>query len=354
MPIRRYNPSLTSLFAELQDQLLALEGQRSIANLRGGFTSKILNNRRYWYFQYRDPSQAVRQIYIGPNGEATRRFVETFEQEREKVQTDEHQIERLCAMLRQGGLRTADAGTFRILRALSDAGLFRQGAVLVGTHAFTTIGNLLGVQWEHPSAQTQDIDVARDNSVDLALPPGDSMDLPAVLENLQMGFLPVPPLNPKEPSTSFKVRGRDFRLDLLTPSKGERTSPVYFASINASAQPLRFLDYIMEQPERAPFIGRSAFLVNVPDPARFAFHKLMSSQLRAPAFHAKARKDREQAGQLLEVLIDDRPTDLESAWQVIHERGKTWTRALSKGLAALGKSNPELTASLHAVLDRPD
>ena len=351
MTVHRYDATLTSLFAELLDQLLALAGQRSIANLRGGFTSKTLNNRRYWYFQYREPNQTVRQIYIGPDGAATRRFVETFEQEREKVETDERQIERLCAMLRQGGIRTADAGTFRILRALSDSGLFRQGAVLVGTHAFVTIGNLLGVRWAHPSAQTQDIDVARDNSLDLALPPADSMDLPAVLDNLQMGFLPVPSLNRKVPSTSFKVRGRDFRLDLLTPAKGTRTRPVYFASINASAQPLRFLDYIMEQPERAPFIGRSAFLVNVPDPARFALHKLISSQLRVPAFHAKATKDQEQAAQLLELLIEDRPADLESAWQGIHRRGKPWMRALSNGLTALEKSHPELTASIRDRLN---
>lgn len=351
MAIHRYNATVTSLFAELMDQLLTLEGQRSIANLHGGFTGKTLSNRRYWYFQYREPNQSVRQIYIGPDGPATRRFVETFEHEREKVETDERQIERLCAMLRQGGMRIADAGTFRILRALSDSGLFRQGAMLVGTHAFVTIGNLLGIQWRNPSAQTQDIDVARDNSLDLALPPGEDMDLPAVLDNLEMGFLPVPPLNPKEPSTSFKVRGRDFRLDLLTPAKGARTKPVHFSSINAAAQPLQFLDYIMEQPERAPFIGRSAFLVNVPDPARFALHKLISSQLRTPAFQAKAGKDREQAAQLLEALLEDRPADVESAWQAIQQRGRRWTRAVSNGFATLEKSHPELTAPMQQVLN---
>jgi hypothetical protein len=107
----------------------------------------------------------------------------------------------------------------------------------------------------------------------------------------------------------------------------------------------------MEQPERAPFIGRSAFLVNVPDPARFALHKLISSQLRVPAFHAKATKDQEQAAQLLELLIGDRPADLESAWQGIHRRGKPWMRALSNGLTALEKFHPELTASIRDRLN---
>lgn len=350
MPVQRYNATVTNLYAELLDQVLALEGQRSIANLRGGFTSKTINDRKYWYFQYRDLSQSVRQIYIGPDNETTQRFVQRFEVGRAEFEPDEREIEKLCGMLRQGGMRTVDAGTFRILRALADSGLFRQGAVLVGTHAFVIIGNLLGVRWANPSAQTQDIDVARDNSVDLAVPPRESIDLPGVLESLESGFLPVPALNRKAPSTSFKVRGRDLRLDLLTPTTTSRSKPVYFDSIKAAAQPLKFLDYVMEQPERAALVGPTAVLVNVPDPARFALHKLISSQLRAAAFQAKAAKDREQAAQLLGVLLEGRRFDVESAWQSIQQRGQRWTRAVLNGLALLEKSHPEVAASAREVV----
>lgn len=350
MAAYRYDATVTSLYAELLDQLLALEGQRSITSLRGGFATKKLNQRLYWYFQYREPNQSVRQIYIGPDNEATRRFAERFEEDREKANTDEQQIEKLSAMLRQGGIRTADAGTFRILRALADSGLFRQGAVLVGTHAFVTLGNLLGVRWDNPSAQTQDIDVAQDNSLDLALPPSQNLDLPTVLDNLKIGFLPVPALNAKEPSTSFKIRGRDLRLDLLTPATSQSTKPVFFDSINACAKPLKFLDYIMEQPERAAFIGRSAFLVNVPDPARFAFHKLISSQVRTAAFHAKARKDLMQAAQLLEVLFEERRFDIESAWQSIQGRGKRWVQVIHNSLDKLEHSHPGLATAVKSLL----
>jgi len=350
MAVHRYSTTLTSLYAELLDQLLALEGQRSIASLRGGFTSKTLNDRRYWYFQYREPNQSVRQIYIGPDGETTRRFMERFDSERPKVAIDEQQIEKLCAMLRQGGMRIADAGIFRILRSLGDSGLFRQGAVLAGTHAFVTIGNLLGVRWANPSAQTQDIDIVRDNAVDLVLPPVKNINLPAVLENLELGFLPVPALNPKEPSTAFKLRGKDLRLDLLTPAKQARRKPVYFSSLNAAAQPLQFLDYIMEQPERAAFIGRSGVLVNVPDPARFALHKLVTSQLRAAAFQAKAKKDLEQAAQLLEVLLEDRHLDIESAWKALQKRGDRWTGAVLNGLSQLERAHADLAASVRELM----
>jgi len=350
MPINRYNASVTSLYAELLDQLLALEAQRSIANLRGGFTSKRLNDRHYWYFQYRDLNQSVRQVYIGPDNEATRRFIERFEHGRAQVEPDERQIERLSGMLRQGGMQTADAGAFRILRGLADSGMFRQGAVLVGTHAFLAIGNVLGVRWAGPSARTQDFDVARDNSVDLALPPRETIDLPAVLESLEMGFLPVPALNAKAPSTSFKVRGRDLRLDLLTPAKTAGRKPVYFDAIKAAAQPLEFLDYLMEQPERAAYIGRSALLVNVPDPARFALHKLIASQMRVAAFQAKATKDREQAAQLLEVLLEDRRFDVERAWQAVQNRGNQWVRRALNGLDQLEGPHPRVTALAREVV----
>src|SRR3546814_14487211 len=36
---------------------------------------------------------------------------------------------------------------FRIVQRLSDYGFFRAGGVLVGTHAFLSFGNMLGVRW---------------------------------------------------------------------------------------------------------------------------------------------------------------------------------------------------------------
>lgn len=351
MPIRRYNATVTTLYAELLDQLLALEGQRSIATVRGGFATKTLNERRYWYFQYRDLNQQVRQVYIGPENDSTRKFVEHFEHGRDAAAPDERRIEELAVMLRHGGMRTVDAGAFRVLRALADSGLFRQGAVLVGTHGFISLGNLLGARWPNPSAQTQDIDVARDDTVGLALPPRETIDLPGVLEGLRMGFLPVPALNPKEPSTAFKVRGQPLRLDLLTPAKSRRSQPVYFESLNAAAQPLPFLDFVMEQPERAVLIGRSAVLVNVPDPARFALHKLITSRERAAAFHAKAAKDLVQAAQLLAVLLEDRPYDVATAWTAVKTRGRRWTRNVLDGLGALEDGHPALVAAARDVIN---
>src|SRR3546814_4188196 len=48
---------------------------------------------------------------------------------------------------------------FRIVQRLSDYGFFRAGGVLVGTHAFLSFGNMLGVRWAE-ALRTQDVDFA--------------------------------------------------------------------------------------------------------------------------------------------------------------------------------------------------
>lgn len=351
MPIRRHDATVTALYAELFDQLLALEAQRSIAHLSGGFTGKTIKGRRYWYFQYRELGQTVRQVYVGPDTEAIRRLVERFESGKAALEPDRARLEQLCAMLRRAGMMVTDVAAFRVLQALGDSGLFRQGSILVGTHAFAAIGNLLGVRWMHPAAQTRDVDLAKVTDLELALPSGEEVDLPEVLARLEMGFLPVPGLNPKHPSTAFKVRGKELRLDLLTPAHRGRRKPVYFPALNAAAQPLPFLDYLVAYPERAAVIGRSAVLVNVPDPARFAFHKVLASQVRAAAFHAKSRKDLDQAAELFEVLLQDRPADLRSAWADLVGRGRRWRDHTMRGLKQLAREHEGLIRHLRQGLE---
>ena len=85
--------------------------------------------------------------------------------------------------------------------------------------------------------RTQDIDLAAGQALEVAVPQIEA-DLPAALESLNMGFLPVPGLDPKRPQTSFKVRGHSLRVDLLTPATGSRNGkPVYISRLKAAAQP---------------------------------------------------------------------------------------------------------------------
>ena len=144
-------------YAELLDQLLALDAQRSIGHAPGAFVRKTIKGRAYVYFQYSTPGGTTRQAYIGPASAALDAVVARFAAEREGLREDRARIEELAAVLRAGGAAVTDASSARVIAALADAGVFKQGGVLVGTHAFLALGNLLGVRWDGASARTENI-----------------------------------------------------------------------------------------------------------------------------------------------------------------------------------------------------
>jgi len=340
-----------TLYAELLEHLMGVRAQRSIGGLTGSFAEKTIKGEKYLYWQASQPGGKTRQFYLGRRTPALERVVRRLEKQQAAIAPDLERVRRLAAQLRAGGANVADASSARVVRALAESGLFDAGAVLVGTHAFAVLGNLLAVRWVSGSLRTQDVDVAgaRDADIDVAVPDVEA-DVPTLLEGLEMGFLPVPPLDPKHPSTSFKIRGQALRVDLLCPKRGAADDPVFIRRFGAAAQPLAYLDYLLAEPERAVLIDGGAALVNVPAPARFAFHKLLVATLRPAAFQAKAEKDIVQAAQVLEVLVEARPGDLPPAWDSLRGAGRNWDRAASRGLALLGRRHPAVHAQVAAIL----
>jgi hypothetical protein len=341
-----------TLYAELLEHLVGVHAERAVGRLGGSFTEKTVKGERYVYWQTSHPGGTTKQFYLGRKTPAVERMVQRFERSRTEFAPDVERMHRLAAQLRVGGANTTDGPSARVIRALSDSGLFEAGAVLVGTHSFGVLGNLLGVQWVSASVRTQDVDLAGkpDSDIDVAVPDIHT-DVPSVLESLDMGFLPVPPLDPKRASTSFKVRGRALRVDLLCPQRGAADRPVFIRRFNAAAQPLRYLDYVLEMPEKAVLVNGGATLVNVPAPARFAFHKLVVAPRRPAAFQTKANKDVAQASQVLEVLVHSRQGDLSIAWRELCARGSNWRASAQRGLDLLRRSSPDVHARVLRVLE---
>jgi len=338
---------IQTIYAELLEQLAAYEAARAIGHTPGSFVTKTIKGQEYYYFQHMGPGGAKHQTYLGRRDSALDALAERFAEGRLSLASEQESIERLAALLRAGGAMLTDGPSARVLRGLADAGIFHAGAVLVGTHAFIVLGNLLGVRWES-SLRTQDVDIAADPGLAIAAP-GASVDLPSALDSLQMGFLPVPGLDPKSPTTSFKVRGRALRVDLLTPATRARSQPMIVPRFAAAAQPLRFLDYVIESPVRAAVVDGGAAAVNVPDPARFALHKLIVAGERPAAMAAKREKDLVQAAQLLEVLGEDRPGDLTLAWEALAARGGAWVKRVARSLPALERVSPDAARSVRKL-----
>jgi len=342
--VRRQPLEVQTIYAELLEQLVAYEAARSIGHTAGSFVTKTVKGQEYYYFQHVGPGGAKRQTYLGRRDSALDGLANRFADGKISIAADLESIQRLAALLRAGGAMITDAPSVRVLRALADAGVFHAGGVLVGTHAFIVLGNLLGVRWAS-SLRTQDVDIAADPRLDIAVP-GMSADLPSALENLEMGFLPVSGLDAKSPTTSFKVRGQSLRVDLLAPTARAQSRPVRVARFAAVAQPLKFLDYLIESSTRAAVVGGGVAAVNVPDPARFALHKLIVAGERPAVMHSKRDKDLSQAAQLLEVLQADRPGDVILAWEALGMRGKSWVDRVTKSISALERISPDAAQSM--------
>lgn len=165
-----------TVYAELLDQLRALDAHRSIGHAPGAFVPKTIKGRAYLYFQYSTPGGATRQAYIGPKSEALDAVVARFAAGRAALREDRERIEELAAVLRAGGAAVTDAASARVLAALADAGVFR----LAWTHAFLALGNLLGVRWEGASQRTEDVDIGAARVLEVAVPPGDA-DVPPAM-----------------------------------------------------------------------------------------------------------------------------------------------------------------------------
>lgn len=345
--MQRQPLEVQTIYAELLEQLSVYEASRSIGHTAGSFVTKMVKGQEYYYFQHVVPGGTKRQTYLGRRDSELDELADRFAEGRVNIAADQQSIERLAALLRAGGAMVTDPPSARVLRALADAGVFHAGGVLVGTHAFIVLGNLLGVRWD-TSLRTQDVDIAVDPRLDIAIP-GIDADLPSARESLQMGFLPVPGLDAKSPTTSFKVRGQSLRVDVLTPAKGSNLRPVSLPRFAAAAQPLRFLDYLIDSSIKAAVVDGGVVAVNVPDPARFALHKLMIAGERPASMQAKREKDLSQAAQVLEALHSDRPGDLAIAWDALVDQGMSWVKRVMASTAALDRISPTAAHSVRSL-----
>ena len=336
--IDRLPEDVQTLHAELLALLLARESARQWSHLAGTFATKTVSGRDYVYFQYSDPGGEKRQFAIGPRSKELDAIVAAYQRDRSEHSDDLGQIDRLARLLRAGGAATLPSAVARVVRGLADAGVFRLGGVLVGTTAFLVLGNTLGVHWPHAAWTTQDIDIA--GHLQLATPQLDA-DVPKALDSLQMGFVPVPQFDPRHASTSFKIRGKQLRLDLITPGTDADESPIFIPRFRAAAAPIKFLSLLLADAGPSAAIANGATLVVVPTPARFALHKLLISQSRSVVQQTKTTKDLHQAALLLEVLAEDRPEDLEPAARSFAASKQPVVARIDRALAAASKRWPE-------------
>tara|TARA_R110002096_G_scaffold17196_1_gene59421 strand:+ start:931 stop:1959 length:1029 start_codon:yes stop_codon:yes gene_type:complete len=299
------------------------------------FKSKKINGKRYWYL-YKSIGKTRREHYLG---EETTALLDRIDDEKALWQSnvdDRGLRTSLVNMLIGGGMSALSRDEGKVLTLLERNGVFLAGAALVGTLAFRAYSNMLGVSW--PSdAGTQDVDIAADNQYLLAVPrPKAPVNLGQLILDSGLGFIEVPTLNPKQPSTSFRIRNRDFRVDVLAPMRGRETArPIKLEPFGTYATPLRHLDYLLEDIQPAVLLYGHGIMINVPAPGRFAVHKCVISQKRGSTAAARIRKDLSQAEQMFQALLELRPSDIALALRAAQERDAAFQDKIQAGLDLL-------------------
>lgn len=313
----------------------------------GTFVVKTVKGQRYWYVQAsRKPGIKRTQIYVGRE---TPELLERIARQHE-IRADAGERSELVRSLTATRSLTAPLPIVgNILQALAKAGVFRLRAVLVGTVAFQTYGAMLGIRLGSQSLTTSDVDIAQFRSISIAVEDR-TPDILPVLRTVDLSFKAVPALSPQEPISRFS--GRGMSVEFLTPMYGpEEGGTVDLPVMGIGAEPLRFLDYLIYGEQPAAVLHESGVLVNVPDPCRFAWHKLILTQ-RRDKNREKVRKDAMQAEALLDVLVHDRKTDLLRAWIDLAAPGRVKWQDLAR--AGLEMIHPALAERIRkTIIEEP-
>jgi hypothetical protein len=333
----RLDLSTKTLFAEFQEGVFARAALADEIREARTFVRKRVKGSVYWYRQRYEKGQ-YKQDYFGPSNEKNDAFVERHRKElRSKKQHLKQMVDRearLGAMLRRGGLPTLDKRVATVFTQLLCAGLVDAGGILVGTFAYMAYAGMMGVLFEKRTLKTNDIDIARDESVEVAIDP--PIDLKHALSQSGMQFREVPAFDTKALPSSL-VSAEGIRIDVLTPQRGRAKGVVPIRGIrDVGALEMPLLDFLIESPVRTVLLTPTGGIpLRVPDPARFVVHKLIVASRRPASESAKSAKDIEQAAQLIEVLSEERPAELKAAMRTAKRRGKKWSKYLETSLKRL-------------------
>jgi hypothetical protein len=242
---------------------------------------------------------------------------------------------RLVSLLKRTGLAAPYRTMGATLDAIAHAGLFRNGAVLVGTAAYMMSEPLVGRRLPEPTLMTGDMDLATANLALRAEPPE---RLETIIRRGDPSFEPVLQTRAKEPPSRFRT-ANGFLLDLITPTRRRSDRiPTPMEELDAGAAPLQYLAWLITDSAPTVALWGAGVSVNVPQPARFAIHKLILAQKRDGGSRTKRQKDLAQADALIDALeLHDRYA-LHDALADAMSRGRGgWREPILRSLKELNR-----------------
>jgi len=327
------NIATQTMFAELTQR--ALDSQfDELYDERGRFFKRRIKTREYWYYS-RSVRGKKQTSYVGPVGD---KDISKRVRQFSSIKSDFRQRRDLVRALMAVGLPAPDPMAGAVLEALWKGGFFRLRGVLIGTLAYQSYAGILGIKLPGMSLRTGDADLAQfydiSHMVKDSIPP-----ILDVLQQVDSTFSPVPNLHRKH-VTRYRT-GIGYFVDFLTPNRGSdkhQGAPAVMPALGgASAQPMRYLDYLIHDTVWAVALHKGGIPIRVPTPARFAIHKLIVATQRK-LDPAKSDKDIAQAQNIIRACLANRSYDLYEAWVEACDRGPTWRQLLKRGRSMLGEA----------------
>lgn len=331
--------SAQTAYAELAEQTHVVELDSALSGFPGAFHKRRIKGREYWYFGYRDFNGKGRMAYVGPDSVRVRNLVERF-----ATLKGQKPLLPMAGAAISLGCEVVASKHFRIIKRLSEYGFFRAGGLLVGTHAFIAMGNLLGVKWGE-GQRTQDVDFAHaGRNVSVALPADLKLNVHDALTSLEMGLLPIRQFDGGAGAQYRNPSDPELRLDFVTAQHPKVGVPVVLPDLGLVLEPLKFMEFSLQGSTQGCVLAREgACMVNLPDPARYAVHKLIIYGERPVRERTKASKDLLQAACLASFYLNRGPVEhFNGAWRDALSRGRGWQVRARQGKAAVLSLAPEL------------
>jgi hypothetical protein len=181
---------------------------------------------------------------------------------------------------------------------------------------------------------TGDLDLATASLALTAEPPETLLN---ILRRADRTFEAVMPLDPKRPPARFR-NAEGYLVDLITPTRRrDQATPAPVPALEAGAVPLQHIAWLIADPVPTVALWGAGVPVTIPQPARYAVHKLILAQKRDPGSRLKRAKDLAQAKALVEALLQHDPFALEDTVAEARAQGeKGWAIPLARSLDELG------------------
>ena len=288
----------------------------------GTISRRLEGGRRRLYATIRD-GVIKRQVYLGSVGDPA---AESKAEAHRRAAGDARNRRKIVSILKRSGIPAPDLETGRLLEVLANAGLFERGAVLIGTVAFQLYPLVVGAILPGGAGMTQDADLAVTR---LAVPHlGAGVHLDEILRRADPSYVAIMTREEKLPKEFRSSSG--FAVALLT-TRGRVHAHLQIKELGCAAVPIRFMEYLIEDTIEVVALYGRGVKVRVPDPVRYAVHKLIIGQQRRGR-SIKADKDFWQARELIGVLRLRNPDALDDAISDAEDRGRTWKSLVRNGL----------------------